>query len=90
MDSFELKLCLGSACHTKGSSEVISTIREWLKQNDPDERVIFSGCLCLGKCRDGINLVFAGEDFSGINKENILEFLDHTVKQKLTGKTEGQ
>ena len=75
MKKTELKLCLGSACHTKGSSDLVDIIQDWLKKYDTENRIRFTGSLCLGKCREGINVLVDNQLYSSLNKENIHVFL---------------
>ncbi len=81
MKKTELKICLGSACHTKGSSEFVEIIQDWLKKNDLEDRIRFTGTLCLGKCREGINVLVDEQIYSSLNNKNIYRFLTELLQK---------
>lgn len=85
MEEISLTICLGSACHTKGSSKMIENIRNWLAINDREENVNFSGSLCCGNCRDGINMTINGKQYSKVLPETLEHFLDTELKPLLEG-----
>ncbi|MGB8491790.1 MAG: NAD(P)H-dependent oxidoreductase subunit E [Bacteroidales bacterium] len=72
----EMQICLGSSCFSRGNRDVVMFIREYLRKNHLDDRIVFRGARCMGLCSDGPNLrindkVIEGITLSGI--ESILE-----------------
>lgn len=71
-----MEICLGSSCFSRGNKEVVHFIREYLRKNHLEDRVIFKGVRCLGHCSNGPNLVINGKVIEGIGlvrAEKILE-----------------
>ena len=71
-----MQICLGSSCFSRGNRDVVSYIRDYLKKNHLDDRIIFKGARCMSLCSNGPNLrinekVIEGVTLSGI--EGILE-----------------
>ena len=72
----EMQICLGSSCFSRGNKDVVMFIREYLKKNHLDDKVIFKGARCMGKCSNGPNLNINGsviEDVTISKIEGILE-----------------
>jgi NADH:ubiquinone oxidoreductase subunit E len=64
---FEMQVCLGSSCFSRGNKEVVQFIKEYLRKNHLEDKVIFKGARCLGHCSNGPNLVINGKVFEGVN-----------------------
>lgn len=50
----EVKVCVGSSCHMKGSYQVIKTFDELIKKNEFEDIVKIKASFCLGCCLNGI------------------------------------
>lgn len=51
-----MHICLGSSCFSRGNKEVVSFIRDYLKRNHLEDKVVFKGARCMGHCSNGPNL----------------------------------
>ena len=72
----EMQICLGSSCFSRGNKDVVMFIKEYLRKNHLDEKVIFKGARCMGRCSNGPNLNINGviiEDVTLVKIESILE-----------------
>ncbi|NSW94045.1 MAG: (2Fe-2S) ferredoxin domain-containing protein [Bacteroidales bacterium] len=72
----EMQICLGSSCFSRGNKEVVAFIREYLRKNHLNDKVVFKGARCMGLCSNGPNLrinekIIEGVSLSGV--EQILE-----------------
>ena len=52
-----IKVCVGSSCHLKGSYEVIQALKEILKKYDVEDLVELQASFCLGHCAKGVNVM---------------------------------
>jgi NADH:ubiquinone oxidoreductase subunit E len=52
----EMHICMGSSCFSRGNKEVVTFIRDYLKKNHLEDKVIFKGARCMGNCSKGPNL----------------------------------
>ena len=48
-----IKVCVGSSCHLKGSYDVIERMKEVLKKYDVEDLVNLQASFCLGHCAEG-------------------------------------
>jgi NADH:ubiquinone oxidoreductase subunit E len=71
-----MQICLGSSCFSRGNKEVVRFIREYLRKNHLDDRVIFSGARCLGHCSNGPNLVINGKVIEGVGLTQVEKILE--------------
>ena len=46
-----VSICIGSACHLKGSREVIQKLQKLVSENHLDSEVDLNGDFCSGNCR---------------------------------------
>ncbi len=52
----EMQICLGSSCFSRGNRDVVAFIREYLRRNHLEDRIIFKGARCMDLCSKGPNL----------------------------------
>jgi NADH:ubiquinone oxidoreductase subunit E len=76
---FEMQICLGSSCFSRGNKEVVLFIREWLKKNHLEDRVVFKGARCFGHCSNGPNLVIDGKVIEGVGLAQVEKVLEEEI-----------
>jgi NADH:ubiquinone oxidoreductase subunit E len=74
-----MEICLGSSCFSRGNKEVVLFIREYLKKNHIEDKVVFRGARCLGHCTNGPNLVINGKIIEGLNREMVEKILEENL-----------
>ena len=78
-----IKVCVGSSCHLKGSSDIIALLQEGVETHQLAERVTLMGSFCIGKCnRIGVTVQIDDETHVGLTKENFKEFFSKNVLSK--------
>lgn len=79
----DIKVCVGSSCHLKGSYMLIKRLQELIKEHGLEKEVTLKGAFCMGKCVDGIPIEI-GEKLvlqaSIINIDEI--FQEHILNNK--------
>ncbi len=50
----EIKVCIGSSCHLKGSRAVVEKIRELIDMHSLQGKIDLSGAFCMSKCQEGV------------------------------------
>lgn len=51
-----IKVCVGSSCHLKGSYDVIEAFKAVLKKYDVEDVVDLQASFCLGHCAKGVTV----------------------------------
>lgn len=74
-----MEICLGSSCFSRGNKEVVQFIKEYLKKNHIEDKVVFRGARCLGHCTNGPNLVINGKIIEGMNREMVEKILEENL-----------
>jgi len=72
----EMQICLGSSCFSRGNKDVVMFIREYLRKNHLDDKVIFKGARCMGRCSNGPNLNINGVTIEGVTLARIESILE--------------
>ena len=72
----EMQICLGSSCFSRGNKDVVNFIREYLRKNHLDDKVIFKGARCMGLCSNGPNLNINGVTIEGVTISRIESILE--------------
>ncbi len=74
--SYEIEICLGSSCFSRGNKDVVQLIRDYLKKNHLDDKVFFRGARCLGNCSEGPFVIINGKVFEKIDVRDMERVLD--------------
>ena len=74
----ELKICVGSACHLKGSYEVIEIFKYLARNSDAKDLVEIKAAFCLGHCTEAVSVSLDGKLYS-VNPDNAKEFFNKYV-----------
>ena len=74
-----MQICLGSSCFSRGNKEVAAFIREYLKKNHLEDKVIFKGARCMGNCSKGPNLMIDARIEEGVTIGRIEAILDREL-----------
>ncbi len=72
----EMQICLGSSCFSRGNRDVVIFIREYLKKNHLEDKIVFRGARCMGLCNNGPNLRINDKFIEGITISGIEEILE--------------
>jgi NADH:ubiquinone oxidoreductase subunit E len=72
----EMQICLGSSCFSRGNKEVVMFVKEYLRKNHLDDRVVFRGARCMGLCSNGPNLIINGIPTEGVTLSKIEGILE--------------
>lgn len=50
---YEITICLGSSCFSRGNKKTLHAINNYLKENDLVDKVYFHGAHCYSNCDKG-------------------------------------
>ena len=78
----KVTICIGSACHLKGSREIIKEMQELVAANGIKDKVDLNGAFCSGNCVNGVCVTIDGELFS-LSPETTEEFFEKEIKGRL-------
>ncbi|SQC02747.1 NADH:ubiquinone oxidoreductase 24 kD subunit [Clostridium tetanomorphum] len=78
----DINVCVGSACHLKGSYVVIEALQKLIIENRLEDKIELKGAFCLGHCTEGVS-VKIGEDIFSVNKSNVNDFFKEQVMERI-------
>ena len=75
-------ICIGSACHLKGSREIIQQMQELVKAHGVSDKVDLNGAFCSGNCVNGVCVTVDGTLHS-LKPEDTNEFFEKEILGRL-------
>lgn len=79
-DNVTISMCVGSACHLRGSREVIEAMQEEISRRGLQDRVNLRASFCLGKCGESGVTVQVGDDLIlGVEPNGVSAFFESRV-----------
>lgn len=75
-DPVEIIVCMGSSCFSRGNSENLAAIRDYLKTRGIENRVRLAGSRCEGECMNGPNIRVNGKLITGVEPARVPDILD--------------
>jgi len=71
-----IQVCIGSACHLKGSYNVINKLQELIKEKKLEQKITVKAAFCLGQCTKAVSVKVNEGDVHSLNEERVEVFLD--------------
>ncbi|HAQ40354.1 MAG TPA: hypothetical protein DCM73_05660 [Clostridiales bacterium] len=78
----DLKICVGSACHLKGSYDVIDIFKRCVQSRDVADKVEIKAAFCLGHCTEAVSVCFMDKIYS-VNADTAENFFDEVVMNNI-------
>ena len=75
-------ICIGSACHLKGSREIIAQLQSLVREKNLEDQVDLNGSFCSGNCVNGVCVTVDGQIYS-VKPEDTKEFFDKEILGRL-------
>ncbi|WP_010250213.1 (2Fe-2S) ferredoxin domain-containing protein [Acetivibrio cellulolyticus] len=81
----EVKICIGSSCHLKGSYNVIHEFQHLVEENSLHDKIDIKAKFCMKQCQNKGVAVEVCNKVYGILPENAEEFFKNTILQIVKG-----
>lgn len=75
-------ICIGSACHLKGSRDIIQKMQELVKEHGVQDQVDLNGAFCSGNCVNGVCVTVDGTLYS-LKPDDTREFFETNILGRL-------
>ncbi|HHV58468.1 MAG TPA: (2Fe-2S) ferredoxin domain-containing protein [Firmicutes bacterium] len=75
----EVTVCVGSACHLKGSAEVIRILKDLIAAYDLGDQVTLAGSFCQGHCTDGVVVRVGEELITGVSRDQVYDLFQKKI-----------
>lgn len=80
-----ISVCIGSACHLKGSYNVISALEESVKKNKLENQVEIKAAFCLGHCTEAVSVQINYESIQSVDMNSVDQFFLEEIVKRLRG-----
>ncbi len=70
-----VSICIGSACHLKGSYKVINKLQTILEERNLEDKVEVKAAFCIGECTEAVAVKINDEIFS-VKDDAVEEFFE--------------
>ena len=75
-----ISVCIGSACHLKGSYTIINLLKDAVARSGLGDKVEISAAFCLGQCSsEGVSVRFGEDIITGVSPENFDAIFEERV-----------
>jgi len=74
--AYNIEICLGSSCFSRGNRELVQVIRDYLRKNHLSDKVVLKGARCMNRCSEGPFVIINGKIFTSIGVQDIEKILD--------------
>lgn len=78
-----VNVCIGSACHLKGSYNVINKLQSIIAERGLEDKVVVKAAFCLGECTKAVSVKVDDGPINSVNEGNVEEFFDRCVTGRL-------
>lgn len=82
-DMIKITVCIGSACHLKGSYNVITTFQNMIEEYNLGDRVELVMAFCLGHCQQAVSVQLDQETYS-VSADGARQFFKERVLPQVT------
>lgn len=70
-----IQLCMGSSCFSWGNGVTVQILKDYIEENNLEDRIELSGSLCLGQCSLGPNLKINDTIYNRVSPDSVVELL---------------
>ena len=78
-----INVCIGSACHLKGSYNVVNKLQELIEKKKLEDKVVVKGAFCLGECTKAVSVRIDEGPIMSVSEEAVDNFFEKYVVERL-------
>ena len=76
----DIHVCIGSACHLKGSYEVLNGLIARVQEAGLDDRIILKASFCMGECTQAVSVRVDDGPVQSVSPDGVDVFFDEVVQ----------
>lgn len=74
-----INVCIGSACHLKGSYSVIKGLQKCIDERELSDKVKINGSFCLGHCTNAVSVQVNDGEVVSVSEQTVEDFINKYV-----------
>ena len=71
-----IQVCIGSACHLKGSYNVINKLQEVVAEKKLEDQIVIKAAFCLGECTKAVSVKVNDGPIQSLQVEDVEYFVE--------------
>lgn len=75
----EVKVCVGSSCHIKGSYQVVTTFKQLIDSQGLGDKISLKASFCMGRCMSGISVTVDDMPIENVGFSNAAEIFNTQI-----------
>ena len=81
----KIEVCIGSACHLKGSYNIINSFQQLIEKHQLSDSVEVHAAFCFGHCADAVSVRIDNGEVHSVSGATAREFFAKNVLPPLAG-----
>lgn len=78
----KIHVCIGSACHLKGSYNLINSFQQSIEHHNLNDKIEIAGTFCLGHCGENVSIK-VDEEYFGVSPEDANAFFKNEILKRV-------
>lgn len=78
-----VQICIGSACHLKGSYQVIQNLKGLIEEDGLEDLVVLKSSFCLGACSGAVSVKIDDQPVQSLLPDQTSAFFNEHIKGAL-------
>ena len=74
-----IQVCIGSACHLKGSYNVINRLQEVVSQKKLEDLIVIKAAFCLGECTQAVSVKVDDGHIQSLHADGVEAFVEELL-----------
>lgn len=74
-----IQVCIGSACHLKGSYSVINKLQSVIKEKKLDSQIVIKAAFCLGECTKAVSVKVNDNSIQSLDEDRVESFINELL-----------
>ena len=75
----DIRICIGSSCHIKGSNEVVEEFKSLIKEYNLDNKIELYASFCLGRCTNEVSVMRWDNEILSVSSKNAREIFEKEI-----------
>ncbi len=71
-----IQVCIGSACHLKGSYNVINKLQQVVAEKKLEDQIVIKAAFCLGECTKAVSVKVNDGPIQSLQVEDVENFVE--------------
>ncbi|RDY25389.1 (2Fe-2S) ferredoxin domain-containing protein [Romboutsia weinsteinii] len=75
----DIRICIGSSCHIKGSDEVVEEFKSLIKEYNLTKKIELYASFCLGRCTNEVSVMRWDDKVLSVSSKNAREIFEREI-----------